>query len=99
MPSSDLVLSFEQLEDILLVDIDAYLDTLDDKSQYIFQSRWGFFEDKASLQVLGDTYELTRERVRQLESHLNNGLVHFIRISSRHINGIIIDSVREHLNK
>jgi len=93
MPSSDLVLSFEQLEDILLVDIDAYLDTLDDKSQYIFQSRWGFFEDKASLQVLGDTYELTRERVRQLESHLNNGLVHFIRISSRHINGIIIDSV------
>lgn len=44
--------------------------TLDERSQHIIKTRW-LSEDKATLQELADKYEISAERVRQLEK---NGL-------------------------
>ncbi len=47
--------------------------TLDDRSQHIIQSRW-LNEDKTTLQDLADKYQISAERVRQLEKNALNKL-------------------------
>lgn len=42
--------------------------TLDDRSQHIVQSRW-LADEKVTLQELADTYEVSAERIRQLEKN------------------------------
>jgi RNA polymerase sigma-32 factor len=44
------------------------LNTLDDRSRHIVQRRW-LDEEKATLQELADLYEVSAERVRQLEKN------------------------------
>jgi RNA polymerase sigma-32 factor len=43
------------------------LETLDDRSKSIIQRRW-LTEDKVTLQCLADEYNISAERVRQLEN-------------------------------
>lgn len=47
--------------------------TLDDRSQDIIKTRW-LDEDKATLQELADKYQISAERVRQLEKNALNKL-------------------------
>jgi RNA polymerase sigma-32 factor len=46
----------------------AGLDELDDRSQDIIRSRW-LQDDKMTLQELADRYEVSAERIRQLEAN------------------------------
>jgi RNA polymerase sigma-32 factor len=47
------------------------LDQLDDRSRDIINSRW-LTDDKATLQTLADRYEVSAERIRQLEANAMN---------------------------
>lgn len=47
--------------------------TLDERSQYILKTRW-LDEDKATLQELADKYQISAERIRQLEKNAMNKL-------------------------
>lgn len=50
-------------------EIDAILDTLDEREKIVMRKRFGFDEDdKSVLQQIGDELHLSRERVRQIES-------------------------------
>ncbi|TKB45405.1 RNA polymerase sigma factor RpoH [Thalassotalea mangrovi] len=49
------------------------LSSLDDRSQHIIKARW-LDEDKATLQDLAQTYDISAERVRQLEKNALNKL-------------------------
>lgn len=50
-------------------EIEAILSTLDDREQVIMRKRFGFDEDdKSVLQQIGDELNISRERVRQIES-------------------------------
>jgi RNA polymerase sigma-32 factor len=46
----------------------AALKTLDDRSQHIIQTRW-LSDDKTTLQDLADKYQVSAERVRQIEKN------------------------------
>ena len=75
MPTLQKCDSIFDLGDILLRDIDRYLDSLDEKMQDIFQCRWGFVESELTLEELGSRYKVSRERIRQHESGINSGLL------------------------
>ncbi len=50
-------------------EIEAILSTLDDREQIVMRKRFGFDEDDTSvLQQIGDELNISRERVRQIES-------------------------------
>jgi len=50
-------------------EIEAILNTLDDREKVIMRKRFGFDEDdKSVLQQIGDELHISRERVRQIES-------------------------------
>ncbi|MHA6613165.1 sigma factor-like helix-turn-helix DNA-binding protein [Photobacterium damselae] len=76
-------MSLQQIEQILLDDIDHFLDKLSDDEVDIAQSRWGFVEDKETLEDVGARYELTRERIRQKEAKINNQLISNLRVNSK----------------
>jgi RNA polymerase sigma-32 factor len=44
------------------------LKTLDDRSQHIIQTRW-LSDDKTTLQDLANKYQVSAERVRQIEKN------------------------------
>jgi len=46
----------------------AALKTLDERSQYIIQTRW-LSDDKITLQDLAEKYQVSAERVRQIEKN------------------------------
>ena len=48
--------------------LELALETLDDRSRDILQKRW-LNEDKATLQTLADHYQVSAERIRQLEKN------------------------------
>ena len=49
-------------------EIEAILNTLDDREKVIMRKRFGFDEDdKSVLQQIGDELHISRERVRQIE--------------------------------
>ena len=86
-------LSVHELGDILLEDIDGYLDGLDDDSLNIFQGRWGFVEPEETLQGIADKQGLTRERIRQKEKQINKSLMKILRLSQENIWGVIKEDV------
>ena len=49
------------------------MSSLDERSQDIIRSRW-LTDDKATLQDLADKYQISAERVRQLEKNALNKL-------------------------
>lgn len=51
----------------------AAIKTLDERSQHILQERW-LNEDKSTLQELAATYQVSAERIRQLEKNAMNKL-------------------------
>lgn len=51
----------------------AAIKTLDERSQHILQARW-LDEEKTTLQELAATYQVSAERIRQLEKNAMNKL-------------------------
>ena len=64
-----------KLEKLILVDIDYIQSLFTDRTVDFFKGRYGYKEEYKTLDQLGKKYEITRERVRQLERDLNSTLV------------------------
>lgn len=77
--------SVAELGDFLLVQIDSFLAALDEKSQLIFQHRWGFVDERLTLSEIGQKYAVSRERIRQLESKINERLNNYLALNSADI--------------
>ena len=73
-------ISLEELDRVLLDDVEQYLFSLSQKEQDIVLSRWGFHHDAETLSEVASRYDVSRERIRQLESKANQGLSSSIRI-------------------
>lgn len=69
----------------LLERVDIFLATLDEKSQLIFQHRWGFVDKRLTLSEIGKIYDVSRERIRQLESKINERLNNYLALNSAEI--------------
>lgn len=76
-------MSLEQIEQVLLDDIDHFLEKSSDDDVDIAQSRWGFVDNKETLEEVGARYGLTRERIRQKEAKINNMLILNLRINPK----------------
>ncbi|VVN66585.1 hypothetical protein PS726_00132 [Pseudomonas fluorescens] len=69
--------SFDSVAELgihVLARVDIYLAELDETRQLIFQHRWGFVDEYLTLLEIGEKFELSRERIRQLESAVNEDL-------------------------
>ena len=77
-----------KLEELIIDDIDYILSLLNDRSVIFFKGRYGYKENYKTLEELGKKFQITRERVRQLEKNINltlpklgkinkNTLIHF----------------------
>ena len=77
--------SVAELGDFLLVQTDSFLAALDEKSQLIFQHRWGFVDERLTLSEIGQKYAVSRERIRQLESKINERLNNYLALNSADI--------------
>lgn len=82
VPSNIESLNIEKVDEVLLDDIDTYLEKLSEDEVDIAQCRWGFVEDKETLEEIGHRYVVTRERIRQKEAGINKGLLLNLRINS-----------------
>ena len=78
-------LSVEKFDQFLLEDIDRLFDKLSETELDVIQKRWGFVEDKRTLEDIGESYDLTRERVRQVEVNVVERLFKSIRFSQEFI--------------
>ncbi|MDB5994155.1 MAG: hypothetical protein JWP42_1291 [Pseudomonas sp.] len=66
--------SVEALGTFVLARLDSYLAGLDETRQLVFQYRWGFVEERLTLSDIGDKFNVSRERIRQVESKVNEEL-------------------------
>lgn len=78
-------LSIEKFGELLLEDIDKYFDKISDIELDVIQKRWGFVEEKKTLEEIGIEYSLTRERVRQIEKKVNGRLSRNLRFTQEFI--------------
>lgn len=67
-------IEFNEIDNLLIEDVENYLWTLDEMKMDIALSRWGFNKQHESLEEIGSRYEVTRERIRQLEKPINTNL-------------------------
>ena len=77
--------SFESvaaLGNFLLGRLDSYLAGLDETRQLIFQYRWGFVDERLTLSEIGEKFDLSRERIRQLESKVNGELIGYLTLDA-----------------
>lgn len=65
---------FNEIDNILIEDIEGYLWTLNEMKMDIAISRWGFNKQYQTLEEVGSRYDLTRERIRQLEKAIDSNL-------------------------
>jgi hypothetical protein len=74
-------LSLKQIELLLLDDIDSFLDCLSNDDLDITQRRWGYVEEKETLEDISKSYGLTRERIRQKTDTNNRIFLKFLRLN------------------
>lgn len=67
-------IEFNEIDNVLIEDIEDYLWTLDKMKMDIALSRWGFNQQYESLEDVGKRYQVTRERIRQIEKPINANL-------------------------
>lgn len=77
--------SVAALGGFLLDRVDTFLATLDEKRQMIFHHRWGFVDERLTLSEIGKKYNVSRERIRQLESKINERLNNYLALDSAEI--------------
>jgi hypothetical protein len=64
-------LTLNEIEQFLLEDIDSFLEKLPEDEVEVAQRRWGFVEEKQTLEEVGAQLGVTRERIRQKEALIN----------------------------
>lgn len=73
-------ISIEKIEKMLLKDIDDFFDNIEDDEIDIAQKRWGFIEDKQTLEEIASIFNVTKERIRQKEAKINKNFIQYLRI-------------------
>jgi hypothetical protein len=76
-------IEFNEIDNILIEDVEGYLWILNEMKMDIALSRWGFNQPHETLEEVGERYNLTRERVRQLEKSININLSLNFRVQPR----------------
>lgn len=82
VPQAPHSLSLEEIDKILIEDIDTFLDNLYEGDVEILEKRWGFVSEKCSLEEVGASLGVTRERIRQRQVALENRFIKIMRIDS-----------------
>ena len=67
-------LSKEELEKIIIKDIKKIIELFKERPKEIFLSRYGYLQKYETLEELGKKFKITRERVRQVESKINDSI-------------------------
>lgn len=95
----DNLISLEKLSELILFDIESFLDKQNSMMQDIFQKRWGFSDVKQTLEEIGQKYNISRERVRQLEKKCNESLLKSLRVNSNNACKIIDGNINFNLSE
>lgn len=67
-------IELSEIDNVLIEDVEGYLWTLGEMRMDIALSRWGFNQQHESLEDVGKRYDVTRERIRQIEKTINANL-------------------------
>ncbi|KAA8981192.1 sigma factor-like helix-turn-helix DNA-binding protein [Halospina sp. K52047b] len=94
LPSKVDGLTIEALDSLLIEDLDAFIKNLSSNEEFIFVRRWGFTEEKETLQEIGNCLNLTRERVRQIEKGLKDKFRSEKRLTGGMIASIVESNMR-----
>lgn len=70
-----------KLEAVLLEDIESYFDKSSEMKVDIAQRRWGFVEEKKTLEEIGVDYVVSRERIRQIQADIRQEFLGHMRVS------------------
>ena len=62
--------SLNELESLLITSIEEYLCDLADDDKELIQRRWGYQSNASTLEEIGNDRDISRERIRQIESKL-----------------------------
>ena len=63
-----------ELENIIIKDIETIIELFKDRPRDIFKGRYSYLQKYETLEDLGKKFNITRERVRQVETKINNNL-------------------------
>lgn len=80
VPINDIKYKLEALDIVILEDIESYLLTLNEQDMDIAMRRWGFHHVEETLEQIGFSHNTSRERIRQLETLINNRITKYLRI-------------------
>lgn len=79
------IIDINFFERILLEDIECFFEKIAEDEMNVIQMRWGFLEDKKTLEEVGSLFDVTRERIRQKESKLKKMFKSHMRLSQENI--------------
>jgi RNA polymerase sigma-32 factor len=81
MPSDDIrpdrAVAQSEFSQLLKGKLETFAQTLEGREQTIFRERW-LTEDPLTLQEIGDRYQVSRERARQLEKRMLDRLKKYL---------------------
>jgi RNA polymerase sigma-32 factor len=81
LPSEDVrpdrAVAQSEFSELLRTKLEAFAQTLEGREQTIFRERW-LTEDPLTLQEIGDRYQVSRERARQLEKRMLDRLKKYL---------------------
>ncbi|MEN8171160.1 MAG: sigma factor-like helix-turn-helix DNA-binding protein [Pseudomonadota bacterium] len=89
--------SLTDVDVVLLEDVERYLFSIDEPSQIVALSRWGFHHEYLVLEDIAKELDITRERVRQIETRINDNLPQCISIHSKVLSQNIRDNISVNL--
>ena len=94
IPTSLDIASLEELQIMLSEDIDLFMEQLDPQDRTIFLERSGYNNTEIkTLQEVGDQFDITRERIRQLEAVIYERLQKSLRVRQAQIKTLIEENL------